>query len=94
MPPGRDGNVDGRFAVPGRMPEGNCEALLPMDGRLTPEGRSFDGVLEGDDGTRPAAGLDAPVDGWVDGRVDGRAGAEGRDTFEVAGLETPPEGRE
>lgn len=87
------------------MPEGNCEALFPSDGRSTPVGR-----LAGDEGTRPALGRDAPpVDGScedrdtepVEGRVillvEGRVvlPVEGRLTLLVEGREgLPVDGRE
>jgi hypothetical protein len=71
--------------LPGRAPEGSCEALLPREGRLTPEGR----VL-GEDGTRPPEGLDAaPVEGRDIEPVDGREmlPLEGREALPVEGRE-------
>jgi hypothetical protein len=65
----------------------------------------LDGVRDGVEGTRPALGREAPVDGW-DGRdtapVDGRVElpVEGRETLPVDGrvvgrdTELPLEGRE
>lgn len=70
--------------VPGRVPEGSVEALLPNDGRLTPAGS-----VEGDEGTRPPDGRVVPVDGLVTAPV------EGLETEPVEGLETlPVDGRE
>jgi hypothetical protein len=88
MPPGREGSWDGRFAAPGRTPEGSCEALFPTDGRFTPEGR-----VDADPGTRPPLGRDAPAEGSCDGRET--EPLDGRETFPVEGRETlPVEGRE
>jgi hypothetical protein len=88
-----DGSCDGRFTPPlGRViPDGNCEALFPNDGRLPEEGRLLDG-------TRPALGrFTAPVEGRVTAPVDGRETlpVDGRETLPVDGRETlPVDGRE
>ena len=51
------GCCEGRLAVLGRLPDGSCEALLPVDGRSPPEGRCAV------DGTRPP-----PPEGCCEGR--------------------------
>jgi hypothetical protein len=73
--------VDGRVTVLGReTPDGNWDGRSAVDGREA-----------GEEGTRPALGREAPVDGsWV-GRetlpvpVDGRV--VGRETLPVEGRE-------
>jgi hypothetical protein len=78
MPPGRETPVpaDGR-----ETPEGNWVGRVPAEGRLP----------EGEDGTRPALGREAPVDGNWDGRdtlpLLGRVAGDGRETFPLDGRE-------
>jgi hypothetical protein len=78
------------------MPDGSCAALFPNEGRSLPLGR-----VDGDEGTLPPLGRDAPEAGSWDGLepepVDGRETfpVEGRDTLPDDGRETEPlEGRE
>ncbi|MEO7099530.1 MAG: hypothetical protein ABI162_09235 [Luteolibacter sp.] len=68
------------------MPEGSCEAPTPEDGRFVPDGGFLDGVLDGDDGTRPPPVPD-------EGRWAGRAAEpeDGRDALPVDGREAAPE---
>jgi hypothetical protein len=40
------------------MPDGNCEALFPNEEPLPPAGN-----VDGEEGSRPALGLEAPLDG-------------------------------
>ncbi|MES2657535.1 MAG: hypothetical protein V4689_02900 [Verrucomicrobiota bacterium] len=75
------------------MPEGSCEAPLPNDGRLPPDGSLLDGVRDGVEGTRPALGREAPVEGLWAGRV--AAPVDGREELPADGRDDePPEGRE
>lgn len=81
IPPGRAGCWEGRFAPPGLMPEGSCDAPPPTDGRVPADGSLLDGLV----GTLPALGREAPVDGCWAGRV--AAPDDGRDTLPVEGRE-------
>jgi hypothetical protein len=88
LPPGRvAGSWDRRFTLPGLLiPDGNCEALFPNEGRLAPE----DNPLEG---TSPPLGRETPPDGSCDGLET--EPVDGRDTLPVDGRETlPVDGRE
>ena len=72
--------------MPGRLPDGSWVAPLPNEGLLEPVAGSLDAPV---DGTRPALGRLAPVDGWVEGRVADPP--DGRLTLPVEGREAEPE---